>query len=50
MYSLPKTGIGAITVGGVAIYYPWVAAGVAVILVGLGIALRITGRRRKLTK
>lgn len=48
-YGLPLTGMGMLTVGGTAVAYPIAAAVIAGVLIALGVALRVTGRRKKLT-
>lgn len=45
MYSLPKTGVAIVTVGGVALARPILAVGVAAALLVVGVALRVSGRR-----
>jgi hypothetical protein len=50
MYGLAKTGFATVTVGGIAVARPLLAAGIAVVLVSAGIVLRITGRRKDLVK
>ena len=47
--SLPVTGLAAVSLGGVTVAYPLLAAGVAILLIGAGIVLRFTGRRKALT-
>lgn len=46
---LPVTGLGAITVGGVAMARPVVALAVAAVFIVAGLALWVTGRRKPLT-
>ncbi len=46
---LPVTGLGALTVGGVAVARPIVALAVAAVFIAAGLGLWVTGRRKQLT-
>lgn len=50
MYGLAKTGSAMLTVGGIAVARPLLAAGIAVALIAVGVVLRISGNRKALSQ
>lgn len=50
MYGLPKTGLGMMTVGGIAVARPVLAVGIAIVLIAVGIVLRFSGNRKALSQ
>lgn len=48
--NLPQTGIAVLTIGGVGIAQPVLAAGIGLLILGIGVALRLSGRRRRVAE